>query len=156
LVLKSHQLEKYEKLKMNLFATVKFVAEVISVKKDKENKIIEGILIKLNLLLIAWKFTRNIKKKILIGICLKLSVSDKKKNLNQEDKKLGKIILKIPQIFTIKIKNQKNFRKERYKFDLHGFTLDEANKKVKEIIESCVKKKFKEILLITGKGFIQH
>ena len=35
---------------------------------------------------------------------------------------------------------------------MHGFTLDEANQKVKEIILSCVKKKIKEILLITGKG----
>ena len=35
---------------------------------------------------------------------------------------------------------------------MHGFTLDEANQKAKEIILSCVKKKIKEILLITGKG----
>ena len=39
---KESSVEKYEKIKDNLFATVKFVAEVISVKKDKENKIIEG------------------------------------------------------------------------------------------------------------------
>jgi len=30
--------------------------------------------------------------------------------------------------------------------------LDEANNKVKEIIEHCVQNKFKELLLITGKG----
>ena len=35
---------------------------------------------------------------------------------------------------------------------LHGFTLQDANKKVKEIILSCVSNKYKEILLITGKG----
>lgn len=40
----------------------------------------------------------------------------------------------------------------RYRFDLHGFTLDEANKKVKEIIKSCSEKNCREILLITGKG----
>ena len=40
----------------------------------------------------------------------------------------------------------------RFKFDLHGFTLDEANIKVKSIIEHCIKNKFKELLLITGKG----
>ena len=39
---KESSVEKYEKIKDNLFATVKFVAEVISVKKDKQNKIIEG------------------------------------------------------------------------------------------------------------------
>ena len=30
--------------------------------------------------------------------------------------------------------------------------MDEANNKVKEIIEYCLKNKFKELLLITGKG----
>ena len=40
----------------------------------------------------------------------------------------------------------------KFKFDLHGLTLDEANKKVKKIIKSCIEKKCREILLITGKG----
>ena len=35
---KESSVEKYEKVKDNLLATVKFVAEVISDKKDKENK----------------------------------------------------------------------------------------------------------------------
>ena len=35
---------------------------------------------------------------------------------------------------------------------MHGFTLDGANKKVKEILLSGVGNKYKEILLITGKG----
>ena len=40
----------------------------------------------------------------------------------------------------------------RFRFDLHGLTLDQANKKVKEIIQSCSEKNCREILLITGKG----
>ena len=43
-------------------------------------------------------------------------------------------------------------RPERYRFDLHGFTLLEANKKIRDLIHSCQQKGFKEILLITGKG----
>ena len=39
--IKESSVENYEKIKDNLFATVKFVAEVISVKKDINNKIIE-------------------------------------------------------------------------------------------------------------------
>ena len=39
---KESSLEKYEKIKNDVFASVKFVSEVISVKKDKEDKIIEG------------------------------------------------------------------------------------------------------------------
>ena len=41
-------------------------------------------------------------------------------------------------------------RPNRYRFDLHGFTLLEANEKVKELINSCQQKGFKEILLIQG------
>ena len=51
-----------------------------------------------------------------------------------------------------KVYIKKDNSRKRLKFDLHGFTLDEANKKVREIIISCSNKKYKEILLITGKG----
>ena len=60
---KESTLEKYDKIKDNLFATVKFVAEVISVKRDKENKIIEGNPDKIKFVTDSWKFTRNIKQK---------------------------------------------------------------------------------------------
>ncbi len=78
----------------------------------------------------------------------------KKKNSNQEDKKIWEDYIKNPSDIYDKDQNiSNNFqRRERYKFDLHGFTLDEANKKVKEILEHCVKNQFKELLLITGKG----
>ncbi len=60
---KESSLENYEKIKDNLFATVKFVAEVISVKKDKDNKIIEGNPDKIKFVTDSWKFTRNINQK---------------------------------------------------------------------------------------------
>ena len=46
-----------------LFASVKFVSEVISVKKDKDDKIIEGNPNKIKLVTDNWKFTKNILKK---------------------------------------------------------------------------------------------
>ena len=58
---KESTVEKYEKIKDNLFATVKFVAEVISVKKDKDNKIIEGNPDKIKYVSDVWKFKKNIK-----------------------------------------------------------------------------------------------
>ncbi len=61
--IKESSLEKYEKVKDDLFATVRFVAEVISVKKNKENKIIEGNPDKIKFVTDSWKFTRNIKQK---------------------------------------------------------------------------------------------
>ena len=78
----------------------------------------------------------------------------KKKDSSQEDKKIWEEYIKNPSDIYDKDQGAPNNiqRRERYKFDLHGFTLDEANKKVKEIIEYCVKNKFKELLLITGKG----
>ena len=78
----------------------------------------------------------------------------KKKDLDLEDKKIWEEYIKNPSDIYDKDQGASKSiqRKERYKFDLHGFTLDEANIKVKEIIDHCVKNKFKELLLITGKG----
>ena len=60
--IKESTVEKYEKVKDDLSATVKFVAEVISVKKDKDDKIIEGNPDKIKFVTDIWKFTKNIKK----------------------------------------------------------------------------------------------
>ena len=78
----------------------------------------------------------------------------KKKDSTQEDKKTWEEYIKNPSDIYDKDKDISNNvqRKERYKFDLHGFSLDEANNKVEEIIHYCVKNKFKELLLVTGKG----
>ena len=59
--IKESSVEKYEKVKDDLFASVKFVAEVISVKKDKDNNIIEGSPDKIKFVTDIWKFTKNIK-----------------------------------------------------------------------------------------------
>tara|TARA_Y100000816_G_scaffold270953_1_gene235098 strand:+ start:306 stop:725 length:420 start_codon:yes stop_codon:yes gene_type:complete len=78
----------------------------------------------------------------------------KKKDLDQNDKKAWEEYIKNPSDIYDKDKNysKENRRKERFKYDLHGYTLEDANRKVKEIILSCKENKFKEILLITGKG----
>ena len=77
----------------------------------------------------------------------------KKKDLSKEDKKTWEEYIKDPSDIYDKDKNNlTTTRKERFKFDLHGFTLDDANKKVKEILLFCIKNKYKELLLITGKG----
>ena len=61
--IKESNLEKYEKIKNELFASVRFVSEVISVKKDKDNKIIEGNPDKIKHVTDYWKFSKNILKK---------------------------------------------------------------------------------------------
>ena len=61
--MKEASVEKYEKIKNELFASVKFVSEVISVKKDKDGKVIEGNPDKIKLVTDYWKFSKNILKK---------------------------------------------------------------------------------------------
>lgn len=78
----------------------------------------------------------------------------KKKNLSQKDRSTWEDYIKNPSDVYDKDQNTSNKqeRKSRFKFDLHGFTLDKANLKVREIIFYCVENKYKEILLVTGKG----
>ena len=78
----------------------------------------------------------------------------KKKDPNQKDKEIWENYIKDPLDIYDKEINQFNYTKrgKRYKFDLHGFTLVDANNKVEEIISYCVRNKIKELLLITGKG----
>ena len=78
----------------------------------------------------------------------------KKKNISQEDINTWNEFTKNPIGIFDKESVNKNIstKLNRFKFDLHGFTLDEANKKTKEIIIKCVEKGISEILLITGKG----
>ena len=60
--IKESSVEKYEKVRDELSATVKFVAEVISVKK-KDDKVVEGNPDKIKFVTDVWKFTRNINNK---------------------------------------------------------------------------------------------
>ena len=77
----------------------------------------------------------------------------KKKDLSKKDIETWETYIKNPSDIYDKDNNKKNYnRKERFRFDLHGYTLDEANQRVRDIIFSCVKNKYKEILFITGKG----
>tara|TARA_Y100001970_G_scaffold176187_1_gene214761 strand:+ start:7759 stop:8364 length:606 start_codon:yes stop_codon:yes gene_type:complete len=57
--IKSSTIEKFEKSAEALFFTVKFVSEIISVKKDKDNKIIEGDPNKIKTVIDHWKFTKK-------------------------------------------------------------------------------------------------
>ena len=78
----------------------------------------------------------------------------KKKDLDQDNTKAWEEYIKNPSDIYDKDKkySEENNRKERFKYDLHGYTLDDANSKVREIILSCKENNYREILLITGKG----
>ena len=79
-------------------------------------------------------------------------MSNKKK-----DEKDWEDFLKNPSNISDKEKGlTEKIHPSRYKFDLHGYSIEDANKKVKEIIENCYSKGFPEILIITGKGYHSH
>ncbi len=59
----------------------------------------------------------------------------KKENLPNKDNELTK-------------KNQK----ETLLFDLHGYSLDEANKKIEDLILNAFVKKIRKLTIVTGKG----
>ena len=61
--MKNSQLEKFEKVKNEFYATVKFVCEIISVKKDKEDKILSGDPDKIKIVTDYWKFSKSVFSK---------------------------------------------------------------------------------------------
>ena len=78
----------------------------------------------------------------------------KKKNISQEDINIWQKYIKNPNDITDKDQPHKNKKLNiyRFKYDLHGYTLVEANIKVRELILFCTERNYKEILLVTGKG----
>ncbi len=49
--------------------------------------------------------------------------------------------------------NRKNIRKEKVKkIDLHGYTIEEANKAVEQFIQKCFDESVTKAIVITGKG----
>ena len=60
---KNSSIEKFEKIKNEFFATVKFVSEIISVKKDRDNRVIEGNSNKIKIVTDYWKFSKKISSK---------------------------------------------------------------------------------------------
>jgi len=49
--------------------------------------------------------------------------------------------------------NKRNIRQEKIKkLDLHGYTIEEANKAVEQFIQKCFDESVTKIIVITGKG----
>jgi len=77
-------------------------------------------------------------------------LTNKLSNKDKEDwenflKSSTKLEIKDKEIKEKKIKFEKTI-------DLHGYNLEEANKKISEFIENCYVNKIKKINVITGKG----
>jgi len=80
-----------------------------------------------------------------------LSNIDKEKNTDQAD---WEEFLNNPSNISDKdeLKNRVKNQSRKYKFDLHGYSIDGANKKIEELINICYEKGVEELLIVTGKG----
>ena len=76
------------------------------------------------------------------------------KNLSKKDKKDWKNFLnskdKVEDKDSVEIKFRKNLKEKT--FDLHGYSLDEANKKIMFLIPDCYENNVYKLNIITGKG----
>ena len=76
------------------------------------------------------------------------------KNLSKKDKKDWKNFVeskdKIEDKDSIEFEIKKNFKEQT--IDLHGFSLEEANKKIENLIPSCYENNVYKLNIITGKG----
>ena len=76
-----------------------------------------------------------------------------KKKISEKDKKDWLNFLKSDE----KLKNKdldtnKNTSPNNKTIDLHGFTLEEANKKIEKIINDAYEKDVSKVIVVTGKG----
>ena len=77
-----------------------------------------------------------------------------KKILSKEDKKDWEDFLNnTSQVPDKDILNYDKINKQKiFKFDFHGYSIDDANQKIKELIFKSFEEGIKELLVITGKG----
>ena len=74
-----------------------------------------------------------------------------KKNSDQQD--WEEFLNNPSNIFDKDNSENKNQRiPSRYKFDFHGYSIDDANKKLEELISQSLEKGVEELLIVTGKG----
>ena len=50
------------------------------------------------------------------------------------------------------IYKEPNYKKKEATIDLHGFSLDQANRRIEKFIINCYEKKIEKLNIITGKG----
>ena len=74
-------------------------------------------------------------------------------NISDKDQKDWKNFLEKNEKLTNKdLKKEENKSHITKSLDLHGYSLDEANKQVESFIIDCFDKKVSKIIIVTGKG----
>jgi DNA-nicking Smr family endonuclease len=100
-------------------------------------------------------FLKN-KQKTLNKDAVKKKILSDKKNIKISDKDKEdweNFLIKKEKIPNKDFVNKKNMRYEKIKkIDLHGYTIEEANKTVEQFIQKCFEESVTKIIVITGKG----
>jgi DNA-nicking Smr family endonuclease len=103
-----------------------------------------------------WKnFLHSKKKTSNKEIAKKKNLSNKKTiEISDRDKEDWQNFLKNKEKMPNKdLVNKKNITHEKIKkIDLHGYTIEQANKAVEQFIRKCFDENFTKIIVITGKG----
>ena len=147
----SADIKEHIKIDNILKVTVDFVSEVITCIRDKEKKIVSGNPEKIKKIYDTWVFSRDVKSKNpnwqLVDTLNQLS-----NKISDKDKRDWENFLSNNEKLSDKEEHKrKNFKKTRT-FDLHGYSLDDANKKINDLINNSFKKGLNKLIIITGKG----
>ena len=75
------------------------------------------------------------------------------KKISDKDKKAWQNFLSSSEKLVDKDNNfKKDNNKKTFTFDFHGFSLEDANKKINELIYYAYDQKIKQLTIVTGKG----
>ena len=97
-----------------------------------------------------WENFLNNKKKNLNYIPVK---KKDKKNLDKDKQDWENFLNNKEKIPNKDFVHKKNIRYEKIKkIDLHGYTIEEANKAIEQFIQKCFEEDVTKIIVITGKG----
>ena len=148
----SANIKQHEKVNNMLKVTVDFVGEVITCIRDKDKKIISGDPDKIKKIYDTWVFSRDITSNSpnwkLIDILTQLN-----NKISNKDKIAWENFLKKKESLPNKdILAEKKNNIKTYIFDLHGFSLTEANLKINDLIYNSYEKGINKLIIVTGKG----
>jgi len=74
-------------------------------------------------------------------------------NISEKDKKDWENFITSKEKLQNKDLNIKKINKQKIRsIDLHGFTLDQANKKIRDFINQCYLDRINKLIVVTGKG----
>ena len=74
-------------------------------------------------------------------------------NISDKDKKDWENFLSKNESLPNKdLKDYKKFQKKTILYDLHGYSLDDANKKIKDLIHQSYENGINKLIIVTGKG----